>query len=162
VSWTAPTAGSPPTRYELYEATAVSFSGQSMVQNNAALNRGVANKPNGTFYYRARACNAANLCGAYAAGGAIVVTSAPATPGGLNRWNPSQGSWRAEWNAVAGATSYKFTNNADGESTITHNSSLPKQYIEYQCPWDDCPSNKPKSVRACAGSTCGSNADFAP
>jgi YD repeat-containing protein len=80
----------------------------------------------------------------------------PVKPTGLNRWNPSQGSWYATWGSVSGATFYRFLNNA-GNQTDT-----PSTNIEYQCPWEDCPSNRPKSVRACNGSGCSSEADFAP
>lgn len=79
----------------------------------------------------------------------------PAKPGSLNKWNPAPDTWYAQWGSVSGATFYRFQNNAGIETDTTSTN------IQYQCPWGDCPSNRPKWVKACNGSGCSDKADFA-
>jgi hypothetical protein len=80
----------------------------------------------------------------------------PGTPTGLNRWNPAPDAWTATWNAVTGATSYKFMNNAGNETNQTGRT------VNYQCTPGDCSANRPKWVQACNSSGCGTKANFAP
>lgn len=161
VTWTAPSSGAAPTRYELYEANNVSFSGQIRIYNNTGLSFTTSGRVTGNYYYQARACNAIG-CGGYATRTTpVAVTAALAMPTNFRSWNPSQGSWRADWDAVSGATSYKLQDWAGIQYTIPHdpNPFGGKQYKEYACV-DDCYTNRPKWVQACNGSTCGAKAQL--
>jgi len=82
----------------------------------------------------------------------------PGQPTGLNRWNPAFETWYAQWNAVTGATFYRFMDNAGQQTDIT----APTRSIQYPCTPGNCPNNRPKWVQACNGSGCGTKADFAP
>lgn len=161
VSWTAPLSGPAPTRYELYEANNASFSGQVRIYNNSSLSFTTSGRVTGNYYYQARACNATG-CGGYATRTTpVAVTAAPGKPTNFRAWNPSQGSWRADWDAVTGATSYRFQDWAGIQHTIPHdpNPSGGKQYKDYACA-ADCYTNRPKWVQACNGSTCGEKAQL--
>ena len=156
VSWSLPGSGGTPTRYELYEATNVSFTGASLIYNGANLSYTTSGRGTGNYYYEVRACNAVGCGPLTLRTTPVAVTSAPPAPTGLNRWNPAPDTWYATWSAVSGATSYNFMNNAGILTNTTQTN------IQYQCPPGDCPSNRPKWVQACIGSTCGTKANFAP
>jgi YD repeat-containing protein len=161
VSWTAPTSGAAATRYELYEATNVSFSGQTLIHNNSALSFMTSGRVTGNYYYRVRACSSVG-CGEFATRTTpVAVAAAPGTPTNFRAWNPTQGAWRADWDAVAGATTYRFQDWASIQHTIPHdpNPFGGKQYIDYHCA-DDCYTNRPKWVQACNGSNCGAKAQL--
>ena len=78
VSWGASTSGVV-TAYELYESTSAGFSPQSLVYSGVGTALPVSSKPNGTYYYRVRACNA-GLCSGYLAGSNPVVVQVPTGP----------------------------------------------------------------------------------
>jgi YD repeat-containing protein len=159
VSWSAPTSGVAPTRYELYEATNAAFSGQTSIYNSSALSFTTSGRVTGSYYYRVRAC-APIGCGAYATRTSpVVVSAAPAIPTNFRAWNPAQGAWHAEWDSVPGATTYNFQDWAGIARTIPHNAGAAKQYTEYHCA-DDCYTNRPKWVQACNGSNCGPKAQL--
>lgn len=77
ISWVASTSGIV-TAYELYESTSSSFSPQSLVYSGTGTSF-PASKPNGTYYYRVRACNA-SLCSGYRAGSNAVTVTVPPGP----------------------------------------------------------------------------------
>jgi YD repeat-containing protein len=161
VSWTAPASGTAATRYELHEATNVSFSGQTLIYDNSSLSFTTSGRVTGHYYYRVRACSAVG-CGAYATRTTpVAVVATPATPTNFRAWNPAQQAWRADWDGVPGATSYRFQDWAGIQQTIPHRPSPPggKQYVDYHCA-DDCQTNRPKWVQACNGSDCGAKAQL--
>ncbi len=57
ISWGASTSGIV-TAYELYESMSSGFSPQSLAYSGTGTSLPVSSKPNGTYYYRVRACNA--------------------------------------------------------------------------------------------------------
>jgi YD repeat-containing protein len=61
--------------YQLYEATNSGFSGETLVYNAAGLSAGFTSKPNGTYYYRVRACNASGCSGFRTGSNAITVAT---------------------------------------------------------------------------------------
>jgi YD repeat-containing protein len=78
ISWGASTSGIV-TAYELYESTSAAFAAQSLAYNGTGTSLPVSSKPNGTYYYRARACNAAT-CSGYIAGANPVTVQIPSGP----------------------------------------------------------------------------------
>jgi YD repeat-containing protein len=78
VSWGASTSGIV-TAYELYESTSSAFTPQSLAYSGTGTSLPVSSKPDGTYYYRVRACNA-GICSGYLAGANPVVVQAPAGP----------------------------------------------------------------------------------
>ncbi len=77
VSWTASASGVV-TAYELYESTSAGFSPQSLAYSGTGTSLAVSSKPNGTYYYRVRACN--TTCSGYRTGANPVVVTVPAGP----------------------------------------------------------------------------------
>jgi hypothetical protein len=78
ISWGASTSGIV-TAYELYESTSSSFSPQSLAYSGTGTSLPVSSKPNGTYYYRVRACNS-GICSGYLAGSNPVVVQVPVGP----------------------------------------------------------------------------------
>jgi YD repeat-containing protein len=76
VSWGASTGVV--TAYELYESASSGFSPQSLAYSGTGTSLPVTGKPDGTYYYRVRACN--TLCSGYLAGANPVTVQAPAGP----------------------------------------------------------------------------------
>lgn len=74
ISWGA--ASGSVTRYELYEATNASFSGQVLTYSGTSRSKGISGKDTGTYYYRVRACNS-SVCSAYRTGTNAIAVSAP-------------------------------------------------------------------------------------
>jgi hypothetical protein len=74
ISWG--TASGTVTAYELYEATNSSFSGETIVYNGAGFSASLTGRANGTYYYRARACNSVG-CSAHRVGSNAVTVSLP-------------------------------------------------------------------------------------
>jgi YD repeat-containing protein len=78
ISWGVSTSGVV-TAYELYESTNASFSPQALVFSGTGTSLPVTGKPNGTYYYRVRACNV-GACSGYLAGSNPVTVQIPAGP----------------------------------------------------------------------------------
>jgi hypothetical protein len=78
ISWSASTSGIV-TAYELYESTSAGFTPQSLAYSGTGTSLAVSSKPNGTYYYRVRACNT-GLCSGYQAGSNPVVVQIPVPP----------------------------------------------------------------------------------
>lgn len=92
------------TTYELQEQ--VGGGAWTTVVSAAATSYSPVAKPNGTYGYRVRACNAAG-CSAYSATQSIVVQLlTPGVPTGLTVTQQSATNCRIKWNAVSGATNY--------------------------------------------------------
>jgi YD repeat-containing protein len=121
VSWGS--ASGQVTAYEVYEATNSGFSGASLIYNSTgssvALSRG-----NGTYYYRARACNAGS-CGGYSSTVSIVVTLPPGAPSYLTVPSGSTtGNYLVQWGASSGMVSayevYEATNSGFSGETLAY------------------------------------------
>jgi hypothetical protein len=109
VSWGASTGSI--TRYELFEALNSSFSGEVLVFAGMALSNSFTDIPNGTYYYRVRACNQA-FCSGYttAANSVVINIPAPSQPTGLTvPATNSTGSYSVSWGAASGTvTKYEL------------------------------------------------------
>jgi len=169
LTWSAPTSGGPTGKYELYQSGTSNFGVQTLMYDGTAMNFSFANKANGTYYYRVRACSSGGMCGPYLTGAGITVTSAPPPPTNLVKTNPNQGQWRAEWCNSVGATSYKFSDLTGIQTTVANdpshtcppNDSAHKQFFQYNCPNGDCSTNPPKWVQACVNVTnCSVKVNF--
>ncbi|MGY6517175.1 MAG: RHS repeat protein, partial [Lysobacteraceae bacterium] len=91
------------TRYELQER--LNSGSWSLVQNTGATSRAVSGKGNGTWRYRARACNIAG-CSSYSPVVDVVVTLPPSSAPSLSTSTASYGQITASWGSVATATTY--------------------------------------------------------
>lgn len=86
------------------------------IQNAAILARSFSSKPDGTYSYRARACNEAG-CGVYGTGGTVQVLRLPSTaPTTSTQALSTNGSYAVTWNSVAGATSYRLEESTGGSA----------------------------------------------
>lgn len=157
VSWGAATGTL--TTYELWESANSSFSAQTLILSNTGTSYFATSKPNGTYYYRVRACNVGS-CSGYAAGAnpvVVAIQTAPPAPTGLWSTQNSMCSWAAYWNASPGATSYNFRD-ASGYHTMT----VTTTQVSYS--FTSCSispnSEKPKWVEACNGANCSSKVNF--
>jgi YD repeat-containing protein len=102
ISWTAPAAGTVST-YELYESATSSFSSQTLVYSGTALSKAFTAKPNGTYYYRVRACGLD--CSGYRTG-ADDIQVRPTAPASIT--SPAQstnGSFTVSWGTSTGSFS---------------------------------------------------------
>lgn len=92
------------TRYELYEATNSSFAGAVLRYDGSLRSASFTTKPDGTYYYRVRACDPAG-CGPHLPGAnpiSVVRPLAPNAPGPMSI--PSgdiDGTYQIGWGAVA-------------------------------------------------------------
>ncbi|MGB3747880.1 MAG: RHS repeat protein [Rhodanobacter sp.] len=115
VSWSAVSSA---TSYTLQEQ--VNGGGWGTVQSSSATSKAFSSKGNASYGYRAQACNAGG-CGAWSAGGTIVVTLPPAAPATVTAPFSVLGKpYNITWSASATATSYKVqrTNLDDGSTAI--------------------------------------------
>jgi hypothetical protein len=97
--------------YELYQATNASFSGASKVYSGATASAALTGRPNGTYYYRARACLMTTACSGYATGGnPIVVTLPPSSPASITVPSGSiTGGYTISWGTSSGnVTAYEL------------------------------------------------------
>ena len=107
VTWSA--VSGTVTAYELWEATNSSFTGETRVYNSTGTSFGVTGKANGTYYYRARACNTAG-CGGYATSTGTVVALPPGAPISITSPATSTTStYTVSWGAASGTlTAYEL------------------------------------------------------
>ena len=108
VSWGAVTGA---TSYTLHEQ--VNAGGWTTIQTGAGTSKALSGKGNGTYGYRAQACNAGG-CGPWSGTATITVTLVPAIPAkpGVSASGPSyRPVVSVSWVAVAGATSYQVEGN---------------------------------------------------
>jgi hypothetical protein len=117
-SWTAVSTA---TSYTLQEQ----LNGGSWVtvQASSATSRAISGKGNGTYGYRAQACNSGG-CGPWSATDAIVVTHPPASAPTVSvPTSSTTGSYTASWTAVSTATSYTLQEQVNGGGWTTLQSS---------------------------------------
>ncbi|WP_249474657.1 RHS repeat protein [Luteimonas galliterrae] len=109
VSWAAiVTAAS----YRLEES--VNNDAWTLVQDAAALSKTFSGKANGSYRYRAQACNVAG-CSAYSALKTVSVLLPPAAAPGLTApASNATGSYAVSWTAVATSTSYTLQRSVNG------------------------------------------------
>jgi YD repeat-containing protein len=117
------TASGQVTAYEAYEANNSGFSGASRVYNGTGSSVGLS-RGNGTYYYRARACNG-SACGGYTSTVSIGVTLAPGAPPQLVvPTNSNTGSYPISCTASSGdVSSYEFyeaTNSSFSGQTLIY------------------------------------------
>ncbi len=80
----------------------------SQIYNGASLSKAVSGLSNGTYEYRARACNAGG-CGGYSAADATVVTHPPGgAPAVTAPATDNNGAFTVTWTSVSAATSYRL------------------------------------------------------
>jgi YD repeat-containing protein len=154
VSWSS-VAGSV-SAYELWEATNSSFTGEVRVYNSTGTFFDVTGKANGSYWYRARACNTAG-CGGYATSGATVVALPPGAPNSISvPATSSSGSYTLSWTAplsgaVTGYELWEAANSSFTGATIVYsgaNTSAPVSGRSDGSYW--------YRVRACNGAgNCG-------
>jgi len=153
ISWGASTSGVV-TAYELYESTAASFSPQTLAYSGTGTSRAVSGKPNGTYYYRVRACNGAACSGYRAGANPVTVLFVPSMPPSISVPSTSLGSYTIGWGASTsgGVTAYELYESAAA--------SFSPQTLAYSGTGTSLAvSGKPNGtyyyrVRACSGSTC--------
>ena len=161
VSWGAATGNV--TTYELWEATNSGFTGETRVYNALPRSALITGHQNGSYYFRARACNGA-ICGSYATGANATVVSniAPPAPTGLTTNQNSQCSWTANWTASVGATSYTIR---DWSGNYQYSFSAPATSTVYSfcgAPGYTGISTdyRPRWLKACNGTSCSSQVNF--
>lgn len=136
------------TEYELYRATSSNFSGEIRIYNGPAISF-VDSRGNGTYYYRARACNGI-VCSDYQSG-SVVVLLPPTLPGPLAITQASPGSLSVSWGSVTGSPTYELweaTNSAfTGEIRIYNAGGTTTSFTRGDGTWY-------YRVRACNASGC--------
>jgi YD repeat-containing protein len=158
ISWG--TASGTVARYEVEAHSNPSFTALVQSWNTTTNTASWTPTTPGTFYFRLRACNISG-CSGYTNGGSVTVAGPPAVPTGLSAVTISFCSWRATWNAVPDATSYRVT---DTRGSVQTTSATQATVL-----WSStCPppagvnpnSNKPATVQACNSAGCSANASF--
>jgi hypothetical protein len=116
VSWTAVTGA---TGYDLEEDSSPAFTGAVQVYTGASTQFGVTGKPNGVYYYRVRARNAAGSSGWTNGGNGCTVTlSVPIAPTSLTvPSNSFTGNFGLTWTSVSGNPSYELIESTDAGFT---------------------------------------------
>jgi YD repeat-containing protein len=145
------------TAYELYESASSSFSSQTLAYSGTSISLALT-RPNGTYWYRVRACRVTS-CSGYATGANAVVVNipppAPPPPTGLSYSLIATCVWQARWSAVAGAANYRFSDTSGNERTVSGTSTT------VTCPFNNPSGNKPKWVKSCnASGICSDKANF--
>lgn len=88
------------------------------IQNGATLARSFSSKPDGTYGYRARACNEAG-CGVYGNASTVQVLRLPSTaPTASAPALSANGVYSVTWTSVAGASSYRLEESIGGSGWI--------------------------------------------
>ncbi|HEY7641620.1 MAG TPA: fibronectin type III domain-containing protein [Steroidobacteraceae bacterium] len=91
VTWTAPGGIVPVTRYELFER--VGLGSDTLIYSGLNLSFPVSGKPDGTYSYKVRACNAGCSADSAPAGSTMVDTVAPTPPASLSRTQQTFLNW---------------------------------------------------------------------
>jgi chitodextrinase len=107
-----------------------------------------------TYSFQVRARDGAGNVGSARSGSFTTKSAAPPAPTGLSYSQNANCSWRASWNAVNGATSYKLSDTNNAVQTLTGTTG----YVS--CPYNNPAGNKPKWVQACNSAGCGTRAYF--
>ncbi|MDB2344406.1 hypothetical protein N9V62_06990, partial [Porticoccaceae bacterium] len=107
VSWTSPAHA---VRFIVRESGTQIYDGSS-------LSKFMSGRPNGSYTYSARSCNADNSCSSWSAGATTVVTVAPSTPSTPLLSVPSSsssGTYTVSWSAVSPVTRYELVGESSG------------------------------------------------
>lgn len=147
-------------RYEVEAHSNPSFTALVQSWNTTATSATWTPATPGAFYFRLRACNVSG-CSGYTNGGSVTVAGPPATPTGLSATTISNCAWRATWNAVSGATSYRVTDTRGSLQTTSNTQATVLWSSTCPPPAGVNPnSNKPAAVQACNTAGCSANASF--
>lgn len=144
--------------YELYDSTSASFASQTLRHSGIERIATISNLPNGTYFYRVRACGYTG-CSGYTEGATSVVVSTPPpslpAPTNLAKTFVANCAWRATWNAVEGAANYIVRDTAGAEQTVV------SPIAHVACPINNQNANQPRWVKACSpAGLCSSVANF--
>jgi hypothetical protein len=130
VSWGAVSGAS---SYTLQEQ--LNGGGWRTIQSSSATGKAISGQGNGSYGYRAQACNAGG-CGPWSATGSVTVALSPATPDAPNL-SVTGPSYRpvvnVSWAAISGATSYQVEQNhpQDGVSMAYNGSGTSVSSLIY-------------------------------
>lgn len=154
------TAGPRATVYLVYRATNPSFSNQVEIANGSATGIPQYSLSNGTYYFRAYACNDSE-CGPYSATASITVTHPfPDPPGGLQSNFVAQCGWTAQWEAsTTGATYYSFRDQSGTKVYTPATNSVSYSFCEDM---SNPQLYRPKWVKACNANGCSGQTNFPP
>jgi YD repeat-containing protein len=147
-------------RYEVEAHSNASFTSLVQSWNTTSTSASWTPTTPGAHYFRLRACNVSG-CSGYTNGGNITVAGPPAAPTGLTTATISFCTWRATWNAVPLATSYRVTDTRGSVQTTTE--TFAGVLWSSTCPPPagvNPNSNKPAAVQACNTAGCSANASF--
>jgi YD repeat-containing protein len=149
----------PVSAYELYESTSASFAPQTLKFSGIERIATISNNPNGTYYYRVRACGYTG-CSGYTEGATSVVVNTPPpslpAPTNLAKTHVANCAWRATWNRVDGAASYIVRDTAGAEQRVVE----PLAHVA--CPINNQNANQPRWVKACSPADVCSSAAYFP
>jgi YD repeat-containing protein len=144
--------------YELYESTSASFSPQTLKYTGGDRALSIRGMPNGTYYYRVRACGVGGCSDYRAAANGVLVNRPPpppAMPTNLTKTHVANCAWRATWSAVDGAAHYIVRDTAGADQTVV------TLYAHVACPINNQNANQPRWVKACISvGVCSSAAYF--
>ena len=145
VSWSAVATA---TSYNLQEQ--INGGGWSTVQSGSATSWSTSGRGNGTYGYRAQACNSSG-CGPWSNAGSVTVLLPPGSAPSLSvPATNATGSYTVSWGGVATATSYNLQEQVNGGGWSTVQSSAATSWT----------ANHPNGtygyhVQACNSSGCG-------
>lgn len=112
ISWTL--ASGTVTRYELFEATNSSFSGETLAYSGTSIQPTLVGRTNNSYYYRVRACNDSGCSATTAAANPVVVSVPVAIPAVPTVTVPTQVfttspvTFTVRWTNSPGATYYEL------------------------------------------------------
>jgi len=122
INWGA--ASNSPARYELYQR--INSGGWSRVHNSSGRSKAVS-VGNGSYHYRARACNSVG-CGSFTATSTVSIEKTPGSTGAIGAGSLSHieanqdnnGAYSVSWSAGSGLiTSYRLQENVNGGGYTT-------------------------------------------
>jgi YD repeat-containing protein len=163
VSWGA--SSGQVTRYELWEATNASFSGETLVVNYNATSWMFNHSASaGTYYYRVRGCNGDNCSAFLTASNPVVINlvtlPSPVAQSTLNSWTTSMCSWKATWGTSSGATYYEFLDRSGYVSTSTSATQFEYSFCGLPGYTGNSVDYRPKWVKACNTAGCSPATNF--
>ncbi len=163
VSWNASSGNV--TAYELYESPNASFSPQTLSYTGTGITKPFTGKTTGSYRYRVRACNGGSCSGYIADPDPLNVMIAPGTP--RTYFQNSQCSWQASWPLVSGATGYTIRAWNGGIEYSVPQPSPPASTVTTTYNFCGAPNYngnpndyRPKWVKTCAGTVCGTQTNF--
>src|SRR6185436_6858255 len=122
IGWTAGSGSI--SSYEVYESTSSSFASQTSVYTGTGTSTPISGRGDGTYYYRARACNASGCSGYTAGATGIVVLAPPGAPASVTAPTSSTtGAYSVSWTAGTG-TITSFEAYESTSATFTTQTSI--------------------------------------